>query len=186
MIMAGFSALWQRLPTIAAAVILVVATGLAVGAQELSSGLVGFTSGSDDPILIEAETLVVEDEGKVATFSGNVNVQQNETTLTTEKLKVYYAGDAAKGGQQRIERIEAEGGVFVTNKDQTARGERATFDMASEIVTLIGQVELTQNGSVVRGDKLVVNLKTKESRVETGAKTGRVQGLFMPGTQKKK
>ena len=185
MIVGGISFLHRRLMALAAAAVVASVTGFAANAQELSSGLVGFTSGSDDPILIEAETLVVEDEGKVATFSGNVNVQQNETTLTTEKLKVYYAGDAAKGGQQRIERIEAEGGVFVTNKDQTARGERATFDMASEIVTLIGQVELTQNGSVVRGDKLVVNLKNKESRVETGAKTGRVQGLFQPGTQKK-
>ena len=179
----GYFSLRQRLVTIAAAVVFLVFAGFAASAQELSSGLVGFTSGSDDPILIEAETLVVEYEGKVATFSGNVNVQQNETTLTTEKLKVYYTGDAAKGGQQRIERIEAEGGVFVTNKDQTARGDSATFDMASEIVTLIGKVELTQNGSVVRGDKLVVNLKTKESRVETGANTGRVQGLFLPGTQ---
>ncbi|MEZ5841466.1 MAG: LptA/OstA family protein [Hyphomicrobiales bacterium] len=163
-------------------------SALPAAAQELSSGLVGFSAGSNDPILIESETLVVQDGGKVATFSGNVVVQQNETTLTTHELKVYYEGDAVNGGgQQRIKRIEAEGAVFVTNRDQTASGDRATFDMATEIVTMLGNVELTQDGSAVRGDKLVVNLKTKESRVETNAKKpGRVQGLFMPGSSKDK
>lgn len=157
-------------------------------AQELSQGLVGFSSSSNDPILIESETLVVEDGGKVATFSGNVIVQQNETKLTTNELKVYYDGDAAGGsGQQRIKRIEAVGNVFVTNADQTASGERATFDMATEIVTLTGNVELTQNGNAVRGDKLVVNLKTHESRIETSAgKPGRVQGMFLPSAAKNK
>ncbi|HOV05289.1 MAG TPA: LptA/OstA family protein [Kaistiaceae bacterium] len=172
---------------LAAAALVGLSALVPASAQELSQGLVGFSSGSNDPILIESETLVVQDGGKVATFSGSVVVQQNETKLTTNELKVYYDGDTTGGGRQRIKRIEADGNVFVTNQDQTASGDHAIFDMATEVVTMLGNVELTQNGNAVRGDKLVVNLKTKESRVETSSgKPGRVQGLFLPGSNKDK
>ena len=60
--------------------------------------------------------------------------------------------------------------------DRTATGDRVVFDMAKNLVTLAGNVVLTQGNNVVRGDRLVVDLTTKRGRVEGG----RVQTLITP------
>ena len=88
-------------------------------------------------------------------------------------------GNPGPGGQQRIKRLEAHGGVVVTQKDQTATGDTGIFDMKSNTVTLNGTVVMTQGQNVLRGDRLVVNLTSGVSRVKSG-KNGqdRVQGLF--------
>ena len=84
-------------------------------------------------------------------------------------------------GQQKIKRLEARGGVVVTQKEQTATGESGIFDMKTNTVTLAGNVVMTQGQNVLRGDRLVVDLTSGVSRVESGRNgQGRVQGLFQP------
>ena len=54
--------------------------------------------------------------------------------------------------------------------------------MKTNTVTLTGNVVMTQGKNVLRGDRLVVNLTSGVSRVESGKNGhGRVQGLFLPG-----
>ncbi|HWM83422.1 MAG TPA: LptA/OstA family protein [Pseudolabrys sp.] len=86
------------------------------------------------------------------------------------------------GGQQQIKRLEAKGGVVVTQKDQTVTGDAGVFDMRTNTVTMTGNVVMTQGQNVLRGDRLVVDLGTGVSRVESGKSgAGRVQGLFHSG-----
>jgi lipopolysaccharide export system protein LptA len=100
-----------------------------------------------------------------------------------EKGKPMQAATPGPGGQQKIKRLEARGGVVVTQKEQTATGELGIFDMASNTVTLTGGVTMTQGQNVLRGDKLVVDLTSGVSRVESGKNgQGRVQGLFLPSS----
>lgn len=162
------------------------------------NALQGFSQNRDQPVHIEAANLEVRDKQQVATFSGDVRVNQGDTKMRCEVLKVYYIrnddeGKGAKkkkvmkaatpgpGGEQRIKRLEAIGKVVVTQKDQTASGKKGIFDMASNTVTLLGDVVMTQGQNVLRGDKLVVNLTSGMSRVEsTKTGRGRVEGLFLP------
>jgi lipopolysaccharide export system protein LptA len=93
------------------------------------------------------------------------------------------AANPGPGGQQKIKRLEARGGVVVTQKEQTATGETGVFDMKANTVTLTGNVVMTQGQNVLRGDRLVVDLTSGVSRVESGKNgQGRVQGLFQPGS----
>ena len=158
------------------------------------NALQGFSQNQDQPVHIEAATLVVRDKDKIATFSGDVNVTQGDTNMRCKTLVVFYeqAGDKSDsksmkvanpgpGGEQRIKKLEARGSVVVTRADQTATGDTGLFDMPSNTVTLSGNVVMTQGKSVLRGDKLVVNLTSGVSRVELGKRgRGRVQGLFIP------
>jgi lipopolysaccharide export system protein LptA len=48
--------------------------------------------------------------------------------------------------------------------------------MQQDTVTMTGNVVLTQGPNVVRGERLVVNLKSKQGRMEGG----RVQTLITP------
>jgi lipopolysaccharide export system protein LptA len=172
------------------------------GAQSAVKGvpnaMQGFSQNRDQPIQIEAASLEMRDKKKEATFAGNVKVVQGDTTMTSKSLVVFYdqsaapapppaAPKAAKtspiqsatpgpGGSSSIRRLEARGSVVVTQKDQIVTGETAIFDTKANQVTMNGGVVLTQGQNVLRGDRLVVDMTTGVSRVESD--TGRVQGLF--------
>ena len=182
-------------PLLASAVLLAAGP---IGAQPTKgppNALQGFSQNRDQPVHIEAATLEVRDKDKVATFSGNVHVTQGDTGMRCKSLVVFYEqeGDTdnnksvalanpGPGGQQRIKRLEARGGVVVTQKEQTATGDLGLFDMQTNTVTLTGNVVMTQGQNVLRGDRLVVDLTSGVSRVESGKNgQGRVQGLFLPG-----
>ncbi len=184
--------------------LLLTAAALAVSGAPLPAqvskgppnALQGFSQNKDQPVHIEAATLEVRDKEKQATFSGNVRVTQGDTGLRCKSLVVFYdqggengAGGSMKaatpgpGGQQKIKKLEARGSVVVTQKEQTATGDLGLFDMRTNTVTLSGNVVMTQGPNVLRGERLVVDLTSGVSRVESGKNgQGRVQGLFMPGS----
>jgi lipopolysaccharide export system protein LptA len=164
----------------------------------------GFSQNRDQPIQIEAASLEMRDKKKEATFAGNVKVVQGDTTMTSKTLVVFYdstpapaAAPAANsksaksatmqsatpgpGGSSSIRRLEARGGVVVTQKDQVVTGETAVFETKTNLITMLGGVVLTQGKNVLRGDRLMVDMTTGVSKVESGS--GRVQGLFQSSGQ---
>jgi lipopolysaccharide export system protein LptA len=181
----------------------VMAAGEAAGQSSMQSvpnAMQGFSQNRDQPIQIEAASLEMRDKKKEATFSGNVKVVQGDTTMTSKILVVYYEGgnsanaksnapaktamtSATPGpsGTSSIKRLEAKGNVVVTQKDQVVTGETAVFDTRTNLVTMLGGVVLTQGKNVLRGDRLMVDMTTGVSRVES--KSGRVQGLFQSSGQ---
>ena len=86
------------------------------------------------------------------------------------------------GGSSSIRRLEAKGSVVVTQKDQVVTGETAVFDTKTNLVTMLGGVVLTQGKNVLRGDRLMVDMTTGVSRVESdsGACPGPVS-IVRPG-----
>jgi lipopolysaccharide export system protein LptA len=181
------------------------------GAQSAVTGvpnaMQGFSQNRDQPIQIEAATLEMRDKKKEATFAGNVKVIQGDTTMTSKTLVVFYESTpapaagaapaanvktAAKsvpmqsatpgpGGNSSIRRLEAKGNVVVTQKDQVVTGDTAVFETKTNLVTMLGGVVLTQGKNVLRGDRLLVDMTTGVSRVESDS--GRVQGLFQSSGQ---
>ena len=77
------------------------------------------------------------------------------------------------GGASSIKRLEARGNVVVTQKDQVVTGETAIFDTKANLITMLGGVVLTQCQNVLRGDRLMVDMTTGVSRVESDS--GKVQ-----------
>jgi len=173
--------------------------------QGVPNAMQGFSQNRDQPIQIEAAALEMRDKKKEATFSGNVKVVQGDTTMTSKTLVVFYDSTAAPaatpaanskaaaksapiqsatpgpGGSSSIRRLEARGSVVVTQKDQVVTGETAVFDTKTNLVTMLGGVVLTQGKNVLRGDRLMVDMTTGVSRVESDS--GRVQGLFQSSGQ---
>jgi lipopolysaccharide export system protein LptA len=162
------------------------------------NALQGFQQNRGQPVSIEAASLEVRDKDKVATFTGNVKVVQGDTTMRCKSLVVFYeqggqgnqAAPAAQtmkaaapgpGGSSQISRLEARGGVTVVQKDQTATGDSALFDMKSNTVTLQGNVIVSQGPNVMRGERLVVDLTTGVSRVDAGKSNGPVRMLIQQG-----
>jgi lipopolysaccharide export system protein LptA len=147
-------------------------------AQDFASAFSGFDTGSAVPIQIEADELEVRDAEKLAIYSGGVRVQQGETILETRALTIFYSGDAPAAGVpgSQVSRLEAGPRVMVRSGERTASGDRAVLDMETEVITMSGNVVLTEGPNVVRGERLIVNLATKQGRIEGG----RVQTLISP------
>jgi lipopolysaccharide export system protein LptA len=184
-----------------------------LAAQTLTNSFGGLSQSSKEPIDIESDVLVVHDQQKYATFKGNVKAVQGTTTLRAQQLDVHYvgggdklatgetspapapantaAGDkpAAAGDDQQtqITKIEAKGNVIINSaQDQTTTSDWALYDVPAQLVTVGGNVVLTQGQNVLKGDRLVIDLKTGESRFENPGSTtagGRIRALFVPKGQ---
>ncbi len=152
----------------------------------------------DQPVQIEAASLEVHDKSKTATFTGNVQVVQGDTTMKCQSLVVFYGREVgiaqnepkqasiAPGpkGAQDIRKIEAHGGVTVVTKDQNATGDDAIYDLQSKTIKLIGNVIVSQGQNVIHGESVVVDTVTGNARVESseggGTVPGRVRALILP------
>jgi lipopolysaccharide export system protein LptA len=188
---------------IALATLAVADAGAQSAVKGVPNAMQGFSQNRDQPIQIEAASLEMRDKKKEATFAGNVKVVQGDTTMTSKSLVVFYDQSAAPappaasskgaksapiqsatpgpGGSSSIRRLEARGSVVVVQKDQIVTGETAIFDTKANQVTMQGGVVLTQGQNVLRGDRLVVDMTSGVSRIESD--TGRVQGLFQSSGQ---
>ena len=163
----------------------------------------------DAPVQIEAATLEVHDKTKTATFSGNVQVVQGDTTMRCRSLVVFYGQEVGLGdatsevttgtvskpplggakGAQNVRRIEARGGVTVLTKDQSATGDLGIYDLKTKTITLSDNVVVSQGQNIIHGERVVVDTETGNARVESGgsgagtgaAGSGRVRALIQPG-----
>jgi lipopolysaccharide export system protein LptA len=153
-------------------------------AEAQTQGFNGIKMSGDQPIQIESDRLEVREKENVAVFSGNVNVVQGKTLLKAGKLTVYYVEGtgSATTGTAAIDHLQVDDKVYIKSEDQVATGDKGTFDMKSQILTLSGkEVVLSQGENVLVGCKLTVDMNTGLSNVD--ACGGRVKGLFHSGTQ---
>jgi lipopolysaccharide export system protein LptA len=165
-------------------------------APQLSNPAKGIINDNQDqPIQIDAATLEVRDKEKMATFAGDVQVVQGDTTIKCQKLVVFYGpepGTAAAtqakrqqqtqapqaqqsqagglpGRQQDIRRIEARGGVTVISKDQTASGDLGVYDLKTKTITLLHNVTVAQGKNVLHGERVVVDTVSGNAHFDSNA-----------------
>jgi lipopolysaccharide export system protein LptA len=154
---------------------------------------------SKEPVSIEADKLVYFDKEQKAIYSGNVVVIQGDTKLTCSTMVIHMEKTAAAGTpapavkvadaspapaseSSHVSHLDCAGPVTVLSKTQTATGDSAIYDKPQNKVWLIGHVTLSDGGNVTKGDKLTYDLTSGQATVDTGGTSGRVRGLFLPGS----
>jgi lipopolysaccharide export system protein LptA len=128
-----------------------------------------------NPVEVSAERFVIDEASASATFTGNVVVTRADLELQADKVVVHYG----EGGITDITDLVATGGVRLKTKEQTATGERASFDPRRQILRLTGNVTLTNASGRLSGPELVVNL-VEQTSVFSSNGGGRVTGVFTP------
>jgi lipopolysaccharide export system protein LptA len=148
--------------------------GAGARAQDAAGALGGFGA-SDTPIKIDAANLDVFDAQQKAVYSGDVVVVQGESTLRCSRLTVFYAprGEGQAAGTQ-LRRVECDGPLSAVSGTSTVTGDAGVFEASKQLVTVTGNVILTDCGNVQRGSKLEYDMRTRVVKV-TGK---RVQGIF--------
>lgn len=172
--------------TVPAAGALALAGGAAVHAQLLKG------HDSNAPVDFTADRIEVQDRADRVVVTGNVVVNQAGMRLTANRLTVAYA----RGDTVEINRMDAVGNVVVTRQDETAKGDVGVYDLDKKLITMVGHVELTQNGNRLNGGRLLIDLNTGRSTVDGRASApmpgnvqqsgGRVSGTFKVKQQDQK
>lgn len=152
-----------------------------VQAQSAANAFRGMGN-NNEPIQIEADRLEIIDNQNTALLTGNVSVVQGQTILKAKRIKVFYLSDEQRNATNNgISKIEASGKVAIRSEDNHVTADSATVNMISELVTLTGQVYISQGLNIVKGCQVTVNLKTNVSNVKPCAsKKGRVQIVLDP------
>jgi lipopolysaccharide export system protein LptA len=176
----------------------VAAKALGTDPIGLGHSFTALSAGSSGPTSIEADTMTVEDDRGQATFSGKVVVVRGDSRITANSMTALYshAKSGPSTGRQLV-KISAKDKVLITMPDrQSARGDWLLYEADRDLLTMGGNVTVTQGDNIIHGDKLVVNLETGESHFETkpvagvdgsdgpqaltAPKSGRIQVLITP------
>lgn len=142
---------------------------------------------SNAPVDFAANSIEVQDRADRVIISGNVRVTQAGMTLTAARMTVAYT----RSGGTDVNRLDATGGVVVTKGDERASGNVAIYDLDKRLITMVGNVQLTQRGNNLRGGRMVIDLNSGRATVDgrgaargpdgnpvQGGTGGRVTGTF--------
>lgn len=136
----------------------------------ISLGTPTFDAGQ--PVEVSADSLSVDQGTGQATFDGNVLVVQGDVRMSAGRIVVVYGKDA-NGNASGIDRLEADGGVTFVTATDAAEAREAVYSVGDGVVTLSGEVLLTQGRNAISGETLVIDLTSGTGRME-----GRVRTVF--------
>lgn len=132
------------------------------------------------PIDVDADRIDVMDQQNQAIFTGNVRVRQGTLTLEADRIKVAYSRPAK--GDPVIQRLDADGNVRLATPSERATARFGIYDVDRRVLTLIGNVQLTQGTTKVQGNRLTIDLasgrSTLDGRSSAGQPGSRVSGRF--------
>ncbi len=109
-------------------------------------------------IRFSSETAHIKKKDGVLYLSGNVKISYRGYLIKSDFLIAKTNGV----GSQEIKVIEAEKNIFFSNdKDLAAKGDKLFMDIEKKFVSIEGNVEFSQNNSIIRANKINVDLETE-------------------------
>jgi len=104
--------------------------------------------------------------------------ETTETTQTSETTQTE-TDSGPMGSTGDLERMEAFGSVVITTPKEVVRGDRAVYDVAAGVATVVGNVTISTETDQFAGDRAVMNLNTGVSTLQGGG-DGRARALIAP------
>jgi len=141
-------------------------------AQDLQLRLGQSLNLAERQLEITSETLEVDQETGVSTFSGDVVVSQGDMRLTAQSLRIEYSA-TGEGSRQRIDRLVADGGVTMVTESEAVEARSAIYSLANQTLEMSGDVVLVQGANILAGERFFADL-----RAGTGRMSGRVRTLI--------
>ncbi len=145
---------------------------------------------TEKPIDIVAERLEVRDRENIAIFTGNVEANQGDLNFKADRITVYYK--TVEGvTNPTVERLDVAGNVKLESPSEYAEADWGVYDVQQRLVTLGGAVMLRRGGTVIRGQRIELDLRTGITKFDSSGSPpqdpdgGRVRGQFTLPAEKK-
>jgi len=129
---------------------------------------------SSKPINIKADELKADNKGKTAIFTGRVVARQEDVTIYSEKLIIYYGEN-----EEQVDKIEAIGSVRILQTNRVGTGGHALYENKLGKITLSVNPKVTQDKDSVTG-KVIVYYLDEDRSVVTGGENARVEAVIHP------
>lgn len=163
---------------------------LAVTGAILLTAATGSTEESSQPIHIEADRMISQEQDNSVVFIGNVDARQGDIIIRSEEMTVYYTQDDEKKGHQsasQVKKLICKKNVEISQGDWLGTGQRMDYFAGDRKVVLSGNARAWQGQNMVSGKTIIYYLDEKRSIVEQDkAKSGRVKAVIHPDSSKKK
>jgi lipopolysaccharide export system protein LptA len=153
-------------------------------------------SDSNKPIHIVADRLDVHSDNRIAIFSGNVVVTQEDTIINSDKFCLHYKKEKSEMEENSpsvnpgvadagdLEKIEAEGNVIIRQKGKVVTGAYAVFYNEEQKFVVTGNPVMKDGDNVVEGDRVIFFLKENKGIVESSS-SKRVTATIYPEEKNK-
>lgn len=153
---------------LSASLCVAAASGLAA---QTNVNLGGMTVDTTAAIEVTSDSLSVDQDTGVAVFEGDVFIGQGDLRLTAERVEVVYGTDTSQ-----IARLIASGGVTFVTAAEAAEAQSAEYDIETGLLSLRGDVLLTQGASAISAEEMIINVNDG-----TATMTGRVRTVLQQG-----
>ncbi len=151
------------------ALALMLPIALPSGAQEAGSADITFGGLKGDPtqpVTVTSQSLTMDETARTAVFAGAVLVVQGEMRLSANEVRVEYQAETDK-----IDRLWATGDVLLVNAKDAAQSRTAEYVIDTGVVTMSGDVVLTQGPATFTADEFVADLTTGLGQLQGGVRS---------------
>ncbi len=144
-------------------------------------------------IHITSDRLESQPKQNLVEFIGNVHVRQGNTTISSDRLKIYYQGGMdtpgkskkrgqKNGGQESIKKIVAQGNVIIKIDERIAVADKAQYTPGTGEIILTGKhAKISEGANFVAGEKITFNRRSNRITVQRRGKQ-RVEAVFFSET----
>ncbi len=166
---------------------------LAVLALVLLTGIIpslSWAEESDDPIFVEADRMISQEEENSILFIGNVDARQGEVTIRSGEMTVFYAKNDTNSGKNtssQVKRLICKKNVEILQDDWLGTGERMDYFAKERKVILSGNAKAWEGQNMVSGTTITYYLDEKRSIIERdqSQEKERVKAVLHPDSDKK-
>ncbi len=164
---------------------------VALMSMPFASGMALVISDSDKPTQIVSDRFDVYPNKRVAVFSGNVVVTQEDAVINSDEFILHYKKEGMKTKQNDenvnmgiantgdIKKIEARGNVIIKQKEKVVTGDNAIFYNDEQKVVVTGNPVMKEGNNIIKGDRIIFFLKENRGLVESSS-TKRVTATIYP------
>ena len=118
-----------------------------------------------DEIMIESEELIITNEPLTTTFIGNVYAFDDEIKLWSDKILILYTKT-----ENEIDQIKSFGNTKLVRENQEIISENMTYFVIDKKIFAKGNITLTQDKNVMKGNELSVDLVRSTSIMKNNKK----------------
>tara|TARA_Y200000002_G_C22222970_1_gene472344 strand:+ start:62 stop:514 length:453 start_codon:yes stop_codon:yes gene_type:complete len=118
-----------------------------------------------DEILIESDELVITNKPLTTTFIGNVYAFDDEIKLWSDKILILYTKT-----ENEIDQIKSFGNTKLVRENQEIISEKMTYFVIDKKIFAKGNITLTQDKNVMKGNELSVDLVRSTSIMKNNKK----------------
>ncbi len=133
------------------------------------------TSANESGITIVSNKLNVEMNKRKSIFTGDVYAYNDILKVWSDEMTI-----KLKTEKDEIKEILAVGNVKIIRLVEGSEiyGDTANYSLEKEVIMIIGNVVVIENGNKVSGNELLVDLKSSSS-IMVGSDSNRVEALIL-------